>query len=216
MTNRALALGAVVAALACGSARANVITYDLTGTASYMLAGVAHSGFVDIQGVGDTTRVVSQARAGGQLLELNGTLPPLNNAPFAMSVTLTGVGAFNVIGAGYVFDLLNATLAGFGTVAGADFIYIRSALLDHYDMVSALAPVSGVWSPAAGSVATTGGQLSFTSLSNAQFGARVTPSPAIPSPAASAPEPATWALLLTGVGGLGATLRARRKVLAAL
>lgn len=209
---KASALGAVVAALACGSAHASVITYELTGTASYTLGGVAHSGLIDITGVGDTAGVVSQPRPGGKILELNGTATGLDAAPFAISISLTGVGAFDVVGTGYVFDLLNGTesFAGFGGAANTDFLYVRSALLSSYDLASALTPITVNWiDPGGSGVLTTGGQLQFASISNAQFSARVDRAA---GPAGAAPEPATWAMMLLGFSGLGAALRtARRK-----
>ncbi len=40
------------------------------------------------------------------------------------------------------------------------------------------------------------------------------PAPPLTNPPAGVPEPATWALMLIGFGGIGATLRRRRQVLA--
>jgi hypothetical protein len=199
MTMKILVLGALAAALACGSARANVITYELTADATYTLGGVAHSGFIDIIGVGDTASVTRTPT----------TMPvgiyEENASPFTLSINLAGVGVFSVAN-GHVFDYEHVALAGFGT-PGANFIYFRTPMLDTYDMVSALDPVPGLFSTAPGALATSAGQLVITSFSNGFFGARV----AAAAPAAAAPEPATWAMMLLGFGGLGAALRAARR-----
>lgn len=211
VTIKALALGAAVAVLACGSAHAAVITYELTADATYTLAGVAHTGFIDIRGVGDTANLVSQPYPGSRTLALNGTAFPINNAPFAISIDLAGLGTFTVTTPSYVYDLQNGELAAFGSV-GFDFIYFRTPLLDPYDMISNLAPVTGNWLSTDGSsVATTGGRLAIASYNNGQFSAHVAPARPGAGPAAAAPEPATWALMLLGFGGLGASLRYRRR-----
>jgi len=204
MKTKVLALAALGAALAAGSAQANVITYELSANATYVLAGVAHSGMIDITGLGDPALVTRTPMGGGQVFEYNSP---------SLSINLFGIGVATVLGAPYVFDLEHGTLAGFGTAEGGNFIYIRSALLDSYDLASTLAPVSGLFYAAPGSVATSRGQLTITSYNTGLFSARVAPGSLA---ASAAPEPATWTMLMAGFAGLGAALRTRRRALAAV
>jgi hypothetical protein len=197
----ALALAVVVGGLACGSANAAIITYELSGSAGYTLGGVVHSGTFDIVGTGDTANVVTPPTPFPADDLINGTLPAgLSNAPFSIAITLDGT-AFNVIGDGYVFVAPSVNGLGFGSPSAGDFIHFIAPQLATYDLVSNLGPIVGAgFGSSTQSVLTTGGALLFGEISNAQFS----------SATAGVPEPVSWTLMLLGFGGIGALLRGRR------
>jgi hypothetical protein len=209
MNLKALALGAAVAALACGPTHAAIITYEMTGTATWLLDGTPQTGSFDLTAIGDPSKVVTTPYSGAMMLEQNGGVA---TSPLSMSIWLAGVSYDLTSSKSYVYNITHDSLAGFGGSAG-DFLVIRSALLDNYDMVSALAAVTGTWVATSHGVQTMGGhQLSFSTVSNIQFSAHLAAgSLTPPAPASAAPEPTTWALMLTGFGGLGAALRTRRR-----
>lgn len=199
----ALALAAVMGGLACGSAHAATITYEMSGVADYTLAGVGHSGAFDILGTGDTANVVAPPNPpfpAGDLV--NGTMPfGFSSAPFSISITLDGIGVFDVIDAGYISVAPSFGGLGFGSSAAGDFIHFLAPQLATYDLVSNLGPIVGAgFGSSTQSVLTNGGALLFGSISSAQFS----------SVTAGVPEPASWTMMLLGFGGLGALLRSRR------
>jgi hypothetical protein len=197
----ALALAAVIGGLACGSAQAAAITYELSGTGAFTLDGILHIGAFDILGTGDTANVVAPSPPFPADDRINGTLPVASaNAPFSISVTLDGVGAFDVVGASYVFVAPSFNTLGFGSPAAGDFIHFTAPQLATYDLASNLGPIAGAgvgFSPQ--SVLTNGGALLFGDISSAQFSSAV----------AGVPEPAAWAMMLLGFSGIGALLRSR-------
>jgi hypothetical protein len=175
------------AGLAAGAAQAETITYKISGVGSWTLDGVAQRGAFTVTLVGDTTGVFNDA----------GTL--FNNATdFTFDLNGTSYGFTG--STGYVFDDPSGTGAvGFGGVD--DFLDLtNNPAFTTYGLTTNLSPALGDFRDADPQFApTTGGDLIFTSADALEFSAVV-------------PEPAAWALMLTGIGGLGAMLRSRRKL----
>jgi hypothetical protein len=198
-----LAMGAAL--VVSSAAYANSVTYDFKGSADGDLAGSPFSGAsFDIKAVGDTSAAT--------LLPV----PPFatntwDNFPTSLTVDLTGHGTLNVTDPGYVFDSQDVSttqgLAGIGTfnVTSSDFLYLLGpAILKTYKLVTSLAPVTGFAflanqnGPA--QMDTDQGVLTFTDVRGVSFSATVS----------AAPEPQAWAMMILGLGVIGAAARRRR------
>jgi hypothetical protein len=209
MNLKILGLAAVLT-VAGGAAQAAAVTYDYTGTATGTLGGAPFNTSFDIFASGDTSGV--------QLLGPPSFKPGtyLNGTPFigtgtalglvTTTITLGGVGTFTVTDPSYVFNVtgtgIGTHIAGFGTSLHGDFADLISTALSFYNLKTKLGPLAvSAWTFGQ-TVATSGGVLKFTSMNARTFTAT--------GPDA-VPEPATWSMMLLGLGGLGAMLRARRR-----
>jgi hypothetical protein len=197
-------VGAAFACLAWGANAASV-TYEFKGEAvDASLGGTAYSGPIDIVATGRTggvTTAPSPPFAPDTLVNGNitGSPPP---SPLKITITLGGLGTFDVTDPAYFFNNRTFKVLGFGGLPMGDFYdfsSLGSSALESYDLVSAIGPfaVSGGGSQ---KVDTTGG------LFVAGF-----PDPGVFSARLGVPEPATWAMMLVGLGALGAGARNRRR-----
>ncbi len=184
--------------LACsGAASAEMIQYRIAGTGSGSLAGV---GFIDrayaFNLIGDTTFLSTDLIDGSQVLD------PLSNA----SVNLDGVGlaTFSI---GTRLGQLANTVAFFSRSGLGGLDLFDFDLAAPVDLGNAFAGVTGSNVSALNQfidVVTSLGALTFTASSDVSFSA-ISLTPVTPIP-----EPQTYALLLAGLGVVGA-LVARRK-----
>lgn len=188
---------ALSAAVMLGAiARAAPIDYIFTGTGSGTLNGVSFSGGFSVNEIGDTTTV--------------DTSDPTffrNNASSAVfasgALTAALTGNFNQV-------ILNKDPAfpriGFGQGQPAPVFFVAEATSNFafapYDLASAFPLTSGTPSFATQTYLTSGGDLTFTSISALSFEA-TTPG--------AVPEPSTWALLVLGFGALGTGMRGSRR-----
>lgn len=185
-----MAVAALTGAAWAAAAAATPMTYTITGEASGSLNGVDFSTTdYTITMLGDTSHL------SGNLLDpltstsvdIDGVGDVTLDATTALGVTGRGVGFLEPVGG--VADLTDFTLstavnlsAPFGPVAGAPFFQQQF-----------------------NNVASSGGLLTLThGPGSIEFSGAVT----VASP--GVPEPASWALLLVGFGGLGAVLRRQR------
>ena len=203
----ALALGGAT------TASAAVIQYQVSGTGSGTLGGNAFDGAFTITSTGDTGSQ-QQCIDGG--MPIAGCFLVTNNS---LELNIAGLGLFNLTGPSISFVNNSANLFGFselvgpppGTVNTFAFVNITGdpSPFSTWDGVSDLAAfdtnllLNNIFTP---SVQTDGGELVFTAPplpARARFSASIV--------AAPVPEPATWAMMITGFGMAGASLR-RRKV----
>jgi hypothetical protein len=191
---------AVAALIVCGAgaAAATPMTYDFSGIATGTLADNAFDTTFDVLVTGDTSGV--------ELLSpgtyANGTVGFGNPSagPVTFSITLTGLGVFSVTDPGYIFNLAQNGLGGFGSSTDGDFAYMSAPGLTGYELTTSLGPIA-VTGTAIQHVETSGGDLAFSTFSDTTF---------VANAGGGVPEPAAWAMMLVGFGGLGAVMRRRR------
>ena len=160
------------------------ITYTLTGTFSGTLDGNDFTADAVFTGVGDT----------------NG--PSTYGAPFRDLTSLKAVAngvTYTSLSTGYFYSF-GAQEAGFGTLANGYFINFTG--LTGYDGSTAKAPTAVEFGGAAGQAFVTDNGTAFINdASNLVFSASV---------AGVVPEPATWAMMIGGIGAAGGALRRRK------
>jgi PEP-CTERM motif len=190
---RKLAIAVMVLAGAAwaGSAAATPMTYTITGEASGSLNGVDFSSTdYTITMLGDTSHLSGNILdpLTSTSVDIDGVGDVTLDATTMLGVTARGVGFLEPVGG--IADLTDFTLstavnlsAPFGPVAGAPFSQQQF-----------------------NNVASSGGLLTLTHGSGSiEFSGAVTV-----ASKPGVPEPASWALMLLGFGGLGAVLRHRR------
>ena len=199
----ALLFGAALACAAGGVADAGTISYELTGIGDGTLNGAAYSGPFQIVAIGQTSGV--QEITSPANIFFNGADPfGVSIGPLDITITLLGIGSVNVTDPAYVFYVPSPNVAGFGASTDGDFLDVVSPLLSGYDLASSIGPLA-VDVAYTGSVNTQYGVLTFNDVSGAQFSS------------VAIPEPATWIMMLAGLGVIGAAARmARRKAAAAV
>ena len=188
-------VGAALACLASGAANAATVTYEFKGvTTDANLGGTPFDGAFDIVATGSTGGVYTAPS------------PPFSPdtlvAPVTIKITLDGVGEVTVTDPAYFFNNRTFKALGFGGLPMGDFLDFGSGgspALAVYNLVSSIGPIS-VTGGGGQYVDTTGGLLILGFPDPGAFTAQL-----------SVPEPATWAMMLLGFGGLGAVLRSRRR-----
>ena len=199
---------AVVAALmvcGAGAAQASPVTYDFSGFATGTLAGGAFATIFDIFVTGDTSGVEQLGPPFGAGTYVNGEVGFGNPVagPISFSITLTGLGVFTLNDPGYIFNVSPLGVGGFGSSTKGDFVHMTDPGLSGYQLTGPLGPLA-VSANGIQSVDTSGGNLTFDVFRDTFFTAS----------GGAVPEPASWAMMLVGFGGLGAVLRRRRATVA--
>jgi hypothetical protein len=191
-------LAGCAAAFLGGGVHAATITYTFTGVASGSLDGVA---FTDtdftVTETGDTANIVPPGGSGGEYFA------PIDSADFTLgsdSGSLSGAGLTNTV-------VLNpsssfpAIVFGQGNSGGGVAEGLINPAFETYDLATGFPLTAGTPSFITQVFDTsTGSLLEFDSASSVSFQA-----------VGGVPEPATWAVMLVGFGGLGAAMRSRRR-----
>jgi hypothetical protein len=189
LTISALAVAAGVA-LAPIAATAASITYTLSGTMSGSLGGTSFSSAaVTYTGIGDTSTV---APFGGDPTTPEVTLSSL-------TVAIAGVGTAHATDPMFFFNNQTVEVAGFNDSLEEDVFDFANTAFASWDDVSAIGPLD-VTETFLSSFPTDGGTLDITSA-DLTFQAT--------TGTVSVPEPATLALLGSGLAGLAAVRRRR-------
>jgi hypothetical protein len=192
----------VALALAASAVQAAPVTYTISGVWKGTFNNIV---FTDtaftFNGFGDTSQIDTQ-QAGAEFLQLQ-----------SASVTLDGFGTFS---------LLNPTRMAHSLFSGqTSFDQYAPALRDVFlftgppalSLGTSIAPYTAAFGEIIGDATpTSGGVLQFALSvgdTDLTFSSHVYPDRNVPGP--SVPEPATWAMMLMGFGGLGAMVRSRRK-----
>jgi hypothetical protein len=200
----ALAAGvALIVASAGNAAQAGHIVYSFSGLATGDLAGTPFTNAsFDITASGNTSNVFLA-------MSPPAAVNTYANYPVKVKISVAGLGTFKVTDPSYALE--NAgVLTGWGVVTHAhaisDFLYvIAPTAFKFYTLLTGLKPVTGFGvvpypnnngNPSHAN--TNQGVLTFT-----QVGESVVFS-------ATVPEPQTWAMMILGLGGVGAALRRRR------
>lgn len=173
------------------SANANPIQFIFTGTGSGSLNGVQ---FRDVAFVFSEFSDTANAQSCGSACTFIDSI--------TATVSLTGIGSYSFLTGTRTFD--SNGFVGFSRAGnnGAD-LYNVFNVGSAYDMASSIGPVSGnahllQWSNSP--VTTSGGTLNFDS--NSTWGSF--------QAVATVPEPETYAMLLAGLGLMGAVARRRK------
>lgn len=213
------ALVCVASALSISAtgAAAATITYTVTGTGTGSTSlstpfGTFVTPFTnvpfEIQLLGDSTYSGTDTSPGHYIYAPTATLFGFGGT-FPLDITIADTplladGALPTPDPGTGFGVF-----GYDNVPGEPGVFVPTAGftgpgLDTYDLVNSFGPipVSFYLLPSL-DVINNGPEIDFTSITGATFSA------------VGIPEPATWAVMLAGFGGLGAALRARRKPVAA-
>jgi PEP-CTERM motif len=185
----ALALAAGISVAAVG-ARAAPITYIFTGTGTGALDGTSFTSFtVDL--IGDTSNITS---GGGE------------NFNTSSLATVTAGGVSDTLTGGGNDVVLNSTTfpaVGFGQTQPAPIFAVVEAVANPvfttYNLATSFPLTGGTVSSEVASYITASGTFDVQTITSLNFQA-----------ISGVPEPATWALLLMGFGGVGAALRSRR------
>lgn len=189
-------------ALAASAAQAAPVIYTLSGAWKGTFNNVA---FTDtaftFNAVGDTSQIDTQ-QAGAEFLQLQ-----------SASVTLDGFGTFSLLNptrmthslfsGQFSFDQYTPALRNVVLFTGSPALSLGTSIAPY---TAAFAEIIGDATP------TSGGMLQFelsVGEPDITFSSQVYPDRDVPGP--GVPEPATWAMMLMGFGGLGAAMRSRRK-----
>jgi hypothetical protein len=192
------ALAACATILAASSAHAAVIDYIFTGVANGSLNGTGFTGAsFTVTEVSNTT---TEAPFGGG--EIANTSTSATFSVGSSSGNLTGtlnevVENQNSGQGAIIFGQVNSITGFAGEGLGNSFF-------ETYGLTTGTSVISGTPSFISQTYATSAGNLIFTSASSTSFQA------VIPG-AGGVPEPASWALMVGGVGGIGAILRHTRR-----
>lgn len=205
---------ALAAAVSATPASATPIQYDLTGTASYFAGSGETGGTYDLTFTGDTNNISPAGAPAGTEVTLSKLTESVLFTPFAPSVpSFSGVVATPT---SFVFDPTPTLDLLFGFDSAFNTIFtLEGSGLDSF--VLGATPFTQSF-PIGGTEAAIPSD--FTSVVGGQvFDIEVLTSPvtltaSIPVSSAT-PEPAVWAMMLAGFGGLGAAMRSRRKMSAA-
>jgi PEP-CTERM motif len=187
---------AAIGALAIGmasSAMAATITYTLSGTGSATIGNVVQNGPFVATGIGDTANVGFPFGSG---------VPTVPLSSFTVAFGSTVYTASNPI---RFFVNNNLLIAGFNDTTTQDVLNFSSGVFMIYNGVSNtfIATTGGftsVLATNAGPLRWNGGSIGGILDFRAVVGA------------AAVPEPATWAMMLTGFGIVGTALRRRQRV----
>lgn len=183
--------------VACGlAAHAATITYTGIVTATGSLNGTAFTNaLLTLQATADSSTITSAAQGtSGSMLYIAPTLTFGGN--------VAGLGAFN-LASGMTFDNQRQGNAGFTSSTGADILDIVNSFFSTYDLKSAVSLTGSPLFNATSTATLDRGNLILSNLgSTATFQAQLTP-------AAVTPEPSSFALLATGLVGIGGLLRKR-------
>jgi hypothetical protein len=181
-TIKILALAAASAMVLAAPAMAATITYTLTGNFQGTLNGQAFDTFATFTGVGDTNT-------------FDGTTVQLSS----LKAVAGGV-TYTSLSQGYAFNNQGNGLSGFGTASGFDFLGF-TGLSTAYDVNTAIGATPLTYAYGGQPFPTDNGTAAFSGASNVIFSASV---------AGAVPEPATWAMMICGVGMVGGAMRRRR------
>jgi len=193
-------------ALGASAAQASPVIFTISGAWNGTFDAVAFTNTAfTFLAVGDTSQIVTQA--GGQTLQLQST-----------SVFLDGFGTFallnptmmvhNTNNGEFALDQYTPQLRNLVFFTGAPALSLGTSIspyvADIAEMISDPTPTSG-------------GILQFelsVGEPDITLSSHVYPDRDVPGPGPGVPEPATWAMMLMGFGGLGAVMRSRRKLAA--
>ena len=180
------------------AAHAATITYTETVTATGSLNNVAFTNaLLTLQATVDSNTITSRLALPGLSTKLLFIAPTLT-----FGGTVSGLGAFT-LPAGQVFDNQYGETAGLGTTV-QDIVDVTNPFFSTYDLKSATALLTGGTFSNLGTYATVGsGNLTLSSVAaTSTFQAQVMATTVTP-------EPSGFALLTTGLVGIGGLLRKR-------
>jgi len=201
-------------AISATPASATPIEYDLTGTASYFAGSGETGGNYDLKFIGDTSNISPAGAPADTEVTLSQLTESVVFTPFSASVP--GFSGVVATPTSFVFDPTPTLdlLFGFDSVFNTIFT-LEGPGLDSFSLGSTSYSQSF---PIGGTEAAIPSD--FTTVVGGQtFDIEVLTSPvtltaSVPV-ASSTPEPATWAMMLVGFGGLGVAMRSRRRQAAA-
>jgi hypothetical protein len=188
-------LAATMGLAFAGEAHAAAATYEMDTFASGDLAGSPFSAPVEFIAKGDT---------GNVSLLMSPPFAPDTWDNFPVSLTIkVGATTLHATGPNFAFNNRQPTVGvfGVGSLSYSTLIVFVNAALKHYKMLTSVSPISGlsIVAPGGGQIATDQGLLTLnTGASDGRFWAAVVP------------EPGTWAMMILGLGGVGAAMRRRR------
>ncbi len=178
----------------------------LATTIDYTVSGIASGNYTN----GSTVTPFSAVNVTFQLYGDTTTLATLPGVATGLSITSGSMTASGILGSSpwdpsgqnQHFLVLQGAFAGFGIFGSPP--YSQPATFDSpafvgYDAFSNLGPVSIHYDGNVDPLFVNGADANFTAFTNVTFTAR------------SVPEPATWAMMLVGLGGLGAVMRSVRR-----
>jgi hypothetical protein len=191
-----VAFAAAMGVAFAGVAQAHAARYELDTVASGDLAGVPFSNApIDLVATGDTSNVT--------LLPSPPFAPDTwDNFPVNLAIKLGGT-TLTATGPNFAFNTQSPPTVGVfgvGSLSYSTLIVFVNSALKHFRMLTSIGPLGGlsIVAPGGGQIATGAGLLTLTSGgADGRFVAVV-------------PEPATWAIMILGLGGVGAAVRRRR------
>jgi PEP-CTERM motif len=197
--SRLAVLAGCIALSGAATAHAATITYTFTGFATGNLDGAAfNDAAFKVTEVGDTENIVPPGGPNGEFSV------PIDSTSFTVG---TSSGSFD--GPDFTNAVVLNPSPGFpaivfsqGSPAGGVAEGLINSAFETYNLAGSFPLTSGTPSFITQVYQTSaGGLLEFDSASSVSFQAT-----------GGVPEPATWAMMLVGFGGLGAAMRGRRRV----
>jgi hypothetical protein len=201
MKFKQLALAAVAVMSLGGAAQAAVVFSDNFDTENL---GLNYTSFANFNVTGGSVDLIGQPSffnfypGSGRFVDLDGSAGS-NNNPAGQISTKSSFGAGNYL---LTFNLGGSARGDTNTV---------EVRLGNFSQFITLASNAGLTTQSF-AFATTGGALSFTNLGQSDNVGLILDNVQL---ASAVPEPATWAMMLTGFLGLGVLARRRRRVLVA-